>query len=235
MNTTTDYSKFRFINGNRPITKANVKNKIDSISSIGYIDGCSILVSKEMFEDTGFYYIIDGQHRFEALKKLKMPIPYSMVSGKPLELIKDLNSNQKSWQIKDYVKMYADNGTQCYIDLLQFIEKENIQPIVGINICFHALRGRDYAYIIKSGKGFNLAEDRYLILDFIKTSGLPFANTTNFIRACIRVFNKCNKEQINRLNKNILCVPQMAQFSQYLRAFENIINRYSRSTDRITL
>lgn len=99
---TTCYSRFRFIDGNRPIDHA--KKIIESIKEIGVL-WQPVLVN-ERFE------IIDGQGRFFALKTLGRPIIYIVQPGLGIKHVRYLNKNATIWKVKDYVHSYAV-GEDC--------------------------------------------------------------------------------------------------------------------------
>ena len=70
---TDEYNIFTFAEGNRAINPAQVKNLIKSIENIGLIP-TPIVVNEKM-------QILDGQHRVEACRQLKMPVYYIVVPG----------------------------------------------------------------------------------------------------------------------------------------------------------
>lgn len=92
-----DYSKFKLIDGNRPIDHA--KKIIESIKEIGML-WQPILVN-ERFE------IIDGQGRFLAMKTLKLPIIYIRQDGLTIKEVRYLNKNATNWKVGDYIHSYA--------------------------------------------------------------------------------------------------------------------------------
>lgn len=94
---TDDYSKFRMIDGNRPI--AHAKKIIESIKEIGML-WQPILVN-ERFE------VIDGQGRFLAMKTLGLPIIYIRQDGLTIKEVRYLNQNATVWKVNDYIHSYA--------------------------------------------------------------------------------------------------------------------------------
>lgn len=94
---TDDYSKFKLIDGNRPIEHA--KKIIESIKEIGMLYQ-PVLVN-ERFE------IIDGQGRFLAMKTLGLPIIYIRQDGLTINEVRYLNQNATVWKVRDYVHSYA--------------------------------------------------------------------------------------------------------------------------------
>ena len=104
-----DYSKFKLIEGNRPIDHA--KKIIESIKEIGML-WQPILVN-ERFE------IIDGQGRFLAMKTLKLPIIYIRQDGLTIKEVRYLNKNATNWKVDDYIHSYAtgDDARDAYRNL----------------------------------------------------------------------------------------------------------------------
>lgn len=110
---TTNYDQFDFLPGNREVNKSNIDKIINSIRNHGYV-GTPILVNKD-------FLILDGQHRFEALKQLGMPIPYEFRDF-DLKAIQDINSASKKWSILDHVKSLASLGHDEYCKILKYID-----------------------------------------------------------------------------------------------------------------
>lgn len=71
------------------------------------------------------YYIIDGQHLFNALMRLGWPIPYVVIDVKDkkdlVEKIALLNSSSKSWSMQDYVTAWA-SLKEDYVKLNRYFE-----------------------------------------------------------------------------------------------------------------
>lgn len=121
--TESDYEKFRMFNRvnkdvpnlNREVKPNKVKKLMESIKHIGFIG--SILVHKETYDKTGLLYILDGQHRYLALKNLGLEVPYEFVSGDIKTIVTEMNKNQTAWSLCDYIKSHAMSGIECYINL----------------------------------------------------------------------------------------------------------------------
>ena len=64
---TTDYNKFRKLNGNRPVRPNHVKRIVESMQK---------QLLPTFIEVNEHYEIIDGQHRIEALKELELPVGF---------------------------------------------------------------------------------------------------------------------------------------------------------------
>jgi hypothetical protein len=107
---TTDYSVFKKLRGNREIFDQRKRMLVESISTRGWIRN-PIVVNENM-------EIIDGQGRFEALKELGLPVEYVVAKGTTINDCISLNIKQSNWKNSDYVKCYADMGNEDYILLL---------------------------------------------------------------------------------------------------------------------
>lgn len=113
--TTTNYSLFKDQLGNRVKNKTHVKNLEDAIKERDLLHAAPICVN-EAFE------IIDGQHRFEAAKSLKLPIYFYKVEKLGAEETRILNIGKKNWDANSFMNSYADLGDQNYIQYRAFYE-----------------------------------------------------------------------------------------------------------------
>jgi hypothetical protein len=117
---TEDYTLFDRIEGNRLINKGQVKRLFSSFNrNPVLVDAVPIIVNDK-------YQIVDGQHRLEAIKLLKKPVPYIMVPDLTLEDVQILNSATKAWSPIDFAKSFAELGNQDYITYLNFREEYRI-------------------------------------------------------------------------------------------------------------
>jgi hypothetical protein len=120
----TNYDKFKFIPGNRPIDKKHVSEIIDRISRIGWY--CDPIIVNDNNE------IIDGQHRFEALRSLGLPIEYAIEGDISLEEARELNSSSKSWKTQNYIDSYAADGNVNYSNFVLLQKKYPNIPMTAI-------------------------------------------------------------------------------------------------------
>lgn len=126
--TTSDYSIFKILNGNREVNQLHVKRLKESISKKHLI---TIITVNENYE------IIDGQHRFNVLKDLGFPINYIIAKGYGLSEIQILNANMKNWSNLDYLQGYIDLGNANYIIFNDFTNKYKL----GFQISLTLLSG----------------------------------------------------------------------------------------------
>lgn len=112
---------------NREINSAHVNRLVALIKKNGFVD--AVKVAKR----NGSYISIEGQHRVEALLQLGVKkVPCLVIDWldtnsnvKVQELVVDLNANNKSWNLLDYIKSHAEAGSEDYKYLLGRVSKAN--------------------------------------------------------------------------------------------------------------
>ena len=125
VHTTLDYGKFKILQGNRDVNNLHVKRLEQSISKNNLL---TIITVNENYE------IIDGQHRFNVLRKLELPINYVIAKGYGLNEIQILNANMKNWSNEDYLAGYVDLGYMDYIIFKDFKNKYKFNHEVSLII-----------------------------------------------------------------------------------------------------
>jgi len=156
---TKDYSKFKTLQGNREVSKVNVKRLKDSMSKRQLI---SPIITNEKGE------IIDGQHRFNACKELGLPIHFIVAEGYGLNEVQVLNTNSKNWTNVDYLNAYCDLGKPSYILFADFM---NRFPQFSIKAC--------YAILLKTSTG---GYDKRMLMD-----GKQVAYTSSFKDGSLKI------------------------------------------------
>jgi hypothetical protein len=109
----TDYSKFKILNGNREIDALHVKRLIESFRE-NYLFSPILVNSK--------HEVIDGQNRFTAAKALGLPIYYLVAYNYGLKEVQILNTNTSNWQKEDYLNMYCKKKSEPYLQMRKFME-----------------------------------------------------------------------------------------------------------------
>ena len=122
---TKKYAQFRNILGNRQLSKDHINDLKVEIERNNLLEVCPIIVNEKM-------QVIDGQHRLEAAKQLRIQVPYVVVEGLGIEHVVRMNTSQKKWMMNDYIQLHIDLGNQHYIDLLNFVKEHKITPHQGI-------------------------------------------------------------------------------------------------------
>lgn len=105
---TKDYNIFKLMNGNRDFD-AHGKKLVRSVERWGII--MPIIVNENM-------EIVDGQGRLYAAKETGVEVPYIIKPKLNIKTCLEINTQQKGWTYKDYIKSFADQGNNDYKTLL---------------------------------------------------------------------------------------------------------------------
>lgn len=111
---TDDYTIFKRMEYNRDVIEQRVSKILRSISER---DIAVPIVCNEKME------IVDGQGRYEARKRLGLPIPYIIIPGLTIDDCRRMNSTNPMWKPQDYAESFARQGNNAYILLLEASEK----------------------------------------------------------------------------------------------------------------
>lgn len=142
VHTTTDYSMFKSIDGNRNLNLLHI-NRLKKSMQEHYL--FTVIVVNEKYE------IIDGQHRFYAIRDLGLPLHYVIMQGYNLSHVQILNANSSNWTQQDYLEAYCNLGYEDYLRLNDFLRKYKLNITIGASI----LLGSSAAtHGIKAGNSF---------------------------------------------------------------------------------
>jgi hypothetical protein len=115
------YTNFEYGKLNRRIDESNLKRMKKSIKEFGLLTTLTVTKRKSK------YFIIDGQHRFLAMKELNMDINRDMLNIKPyggekwlINIMSEMNGRVLRWKGMNYVEVYAASGDQTYKNILDF-------------------------------------------------------------------------------------------------------------------
>lgn len=113
--TSKDYQKFRFLSHNRNIAEPTVKMLMSDPSFP--INFCY----KPIIVDEN-YGIIDGQHRYEAAKRLGISIYYVVQPDATVETMIKYNTQNKGWYDRDFLQSHAKNFKADYVYIDKLIQ-----------------------------------------------------------------------------------------------------------------
>lgn len=120
--TTKDYDAFKILLGNREINQQKVESLAEDMKLNGVHADCVIKVNEKG-------EIIDGQHRFMALKMLDASIPYMVLPNANVKDCVQMNANQSPWKLIDFIYSGATSGNQNYRSLLAITKEFPLVPI----------------------------------------------------------------------------------------------------------
>lgn len=116
--TTTNYSMFGFVGGNRNLDNSNL-NKIKQSISKKHIKTNAVICIFDEYDQNQPLKIVDGQHRFEACQSLNIPVSFVIDSGLNMTSILNditlLNTASKEWDVSDFMRSEAQKGNHNYI------------------------------------------------------------------------------------------------------------------------
>jgi hypothetical protein len=217
---TKNYEMFSLLENNRTVAMPRIKAMVKSINENGYFMSRPIIVSPNM-------EIIDGQSRFLALKQLNLEIPYCIETADPTQMMFTLNKIQSQWQFKDYVNSFAVAGSKFYKKIAEVAEIKSLQTSNAIGI----VSGQKVeSSRIKKGEELPINPNCDEIVKFLLESSqfLPYWKTHSFVMAVMVMFKKTNEKQRQLILNKIPSLPQQVGKTDYLFAFENILNKYKK-------
>lgn len=197
---TYDYDMFNKMRGNREVNLNHVKRLVKSMKE-KYIPQ-PILVNSDL-------EVIDGQHRIESCKELKLPVYYHIIPNSELSDVERLNTFSKRWAGRDFLNKFCDLGYKDYIKIREFMDEYNLLE----ETCQCLLAGktswnRDYHEDFKLGKfkikDLDLAHQRANDIVKIKPY-FSYYKSKGFTRALLRLFNMPQYDHKVFLNKLNYC------------------------------
>jgi len=232
VHTTSDYSLFKPIDGNRTKNILHIKRLKEAMQK-NYL--FTVLVVNENYE------IIDGQHRFEVIKELELPLNYIVCNGYGLNEVHILNANSKTWNADDYMNGYCELGYPDYIKYRDFKDKYKMPH----NVCKAILSGissNARGEAIKQFYNGTFKVNNYFfavgVAEHIKSLSAYYDGATqaNFIFAILQLLKNV-KFNVSELTAKMKAYPTMmkncATKEQYIALIEEIYNY--RRRDKVNL
>jgi hypothetical protein len=205
--TTKDYTLFKFLESNRDISPKNFNKLIASLGQKNVYGASTILVKEH---NDGFYYIYEGQHRFEALKHLNQPIDFIINQELIVDDVSLMNTASEVWLLKDFLKKYLkdeyrenNSGYHKFKTLLNTYgtenEDESIRAITFTDLLYISTGwGSNVTKQFKEGN-LTITDEQYERADrlcqtlqlFMTEDKLPLnINVRKYVRALIYVMEK---------------------------------------------
>lgn len=220
VHTTTDYFLFSPIEGNRNKNLLHI-NRLKKSMSETYL--FTVIIVNEKYE------IIDGQHRFDVIQELKLPLNYIVCNGYGLNEVHILNQNSKTWTSDDYLDGYCKLGYKDYLKYKEFKELYGI----GHYECMWLLNGSQLSnptqvFFTGDFKIKNYNEACKIIEKIMLVE--PYYNEwkrRSFILAMLQLFKNQNFELTEFLQKLKLQPTALSNCSttnQYVSLIEEIYN-----------
>ena len=220
VHTTTDYFLFKPIEGNRNKNLLHMNRLKKSMSEKPLF---TVIIVNENYE------IIDGQHRFDVIKELKLPLNYIVCKGYGLKEVHILNQISKTWNADDYLAGYVNLGYPAYVKYAEFKEQYGF----GHNECMSILSGSyvksniDIFYggsfkIKNYEEGCRIAEKIIIIAPYYEG-----VKRRSFIFAMLQLFKNPNfeySEFLQKLKTQPTALMDCVDVTSYVSLIEEIYN-----------
>lgn len=225
---TEDYNLFKRMKGNRTVNKGQVKKLYDSIAENPSVISATPIIVNEANE------IIDGQHRYEALKKLGLPIYYTVVEGLGLGDIQIINSSTKTWSPVDYAKSFAEMGNDNYGTYLEFKRKYHLNHSVLLVYLTGLTRNVQRNTVVSFRKGKFVVGDKELahkLCQYLMEVGQYYKKyaTRSFALAFQKIAIHPEYDQdrmIGKLKQYNEMLKDSAYPEEYMRQLEKVYNHH---------
>ena len=234
VHTTTDYFLFKPIEGNRNLNLLHL-NRLRKSMSEKYLF-TTILVNEN-------YEIIDGQHRFEVIRVLGLPLHYIICENYGLPEVQILNQNSKTWNSDDYLEGYCKLGYNEYLKYRQFKETYDF----GHSECQMLLTGVQQGSGKRASNASTFFSGEFKILDYDNACSIadkillisPYyegIKRKTFIVAMVQLLKNPNfefTEFLQRLKLQPTALIDCVNNYQYISLIEEIYNY--RRREKVTL
>lgn len=222
---TNNYDLFKFMEGNRKLSSTNLNQIISSMKEKQLVIPITV---NEKFE------IIDGQHRYEACKYLKLPVYFIIEKGYDIEDVIRANVNGgRKWFDADYLNKYCLLKDERYLQIKKICDDFNI-TIHDFNKILSIIQNKK-ATIVKrefregriSLNGMQLLINFLMALEDFKD--FKYYKRGNFIVAFSRLFFKEDYSHEYMIKKYKIYYPNLTKQTssdEYLSVLCNKIYSY---------
>lgn len=243
---TTEYNVFVLDIRNRPIDEDKVQTFMKSFK-----ENKNFMREFPGTVDSTTWIILDGQHRFEALKRLSMPFVFRFTlpdSKFTINNVADVQHNA-GWKSEDYLHTYIKQGNQNYVEVSRFVKRYNMSVSIAVMLLTSLnskgeLQGKG-ASLKRSGfytgsieiKNVDKAHMVAKRIEEFGKLGFKYYANSKFITALVAVMNHPDydhKEMINKASQfgASLLKPQTTT-EYYLRNLEELYNYRTREENRL--
>tara|TARA_R110002167_G_scaffold266773_1_gene473552 strand:- start:1381 stop:2130 length:750 start_codon:yes stop_codon:yes gene_type:complete len=223
VHTTTDYFLFKSIEGNRNKNLLHINRLKDSMAE-KYL--FTIIIVNEKYE------IIDGQHRFEVIKELNLPMHYIICKGYGLNEVHILNQNSKTWNSDDYLEAYCNLKYPHYVNYDIFKTRYKLGHHSAMAIASNTASSPNGDHLKNFHKGEFVFKDfkkSCAIAEKIEILGQYYEGNKrrSFVLAMLQLFKNDNfefTEFLQKLKNQPTALLDCANTSQYISLIEEIYN-----------
>lgn len=126
--TTSDYGIFKKIPGNRDLNRSHMRTMCESLQKNNFLHTHPIMIDKDG-------YVIDGQHRLEAAKRLGLEVHYFITDEDREASLIESNVNVRRWEKTDFLNLHAEgHNNDNYIELKLLLDETKLKPKALFNL-----------------------------------------------------------------------------------------------------
>ena len=223
VHTTTDYFLFKSIEGNRNKNLMHINRLRDSIAE-NYL--FTIIIVNEKYE------IIDGQHRFEVIKELNLPMRYIICDGYGLNEVHILNQNSKTWNSDDYLEAYCNLNYPQYLNYAIFKNRFKLGHSVCMTLASGTASAPNSSHLKEFYKGefvFKNYKNSCKLAEKIEILGQYYEGNKrrSFVLAMLQLFKNESfefTEFLQKLKTQPTALVDCNDTKQYISLIEEIYN-----------
>ena len=212
---TKDYDQFKFLDSNRMPNTRRIKQLAQSIKENGVQIPIIVNSDKE---------IVDGQHRFWALRSLKYTVPYIVShTWKSDTHTIEINNTGARWNAMDFANYAAANGNLDVDEAIKISrqwEKETAKKLRPITTLEILMEGRTHAGLRTKLKNMTYKIDRdrgFQVYESLHELAKHDMQANPFSARIARSIKPLNYDE-DDLNEEVLAI--MCQ-ENYVRTFDN--------------
>lgn len=156
--TTTNYSMFKAIVGNRHLDEKNVKIIEQSMRESGWKTDQYVHINKDGT-------VTDGQHRIEAAKRTGTPVKY-IINDVDVDINDIIHANihgKKAWTHLDLIRSAADRGDSSCVNLLALHKKYTEIPkhVISLGVILYVVSGKTNINVRKTDHWFDFPLEKF--------------------------------------------------------------------------
>ena len=140
---TTNYSLFKPLKGNRNINRGHVMRIKESMKK---------QMLPTFIEVNERYEVIDGQHRLEALKELGLPVYYIVNEGSGLREAQRHNEIKRKWGYADIMASHCAAENENYLFIQYSVNKYSLTIDNALIACKRGNNGQRLNYDFQQGE-----------------------------------------------------------------------------------
>jgi hypothetical protein len=174
-------------------------------------------------------YVIDGQHRLEALKILGWDVGYIVEEAATIDTVRNINRGNKNWSWRDIAESYARLGNKEYAWFLHYYDKHEMTFTLAMMFCDSKMNKRNANGAYASGSMVILDKERALLYakQYNDLREIVDVGSHDFGKALNKIFHSPfydHERMVRKMKEQGHTLPTKANESDYRRDIEAIFN-----------